>query len=421
MKYLLSIFLSLTIVSGIELTFNEPYHYKERLIKLQRTVPVNDLIPQATGFIVSVSKFKNYDELKLRYIDENKKRQIRSLYGKYWKVQQTSIKTLSKDEKKEMKALLFTQMQDVLKQRGATIYPVIHSKTAFIYNIGNQWAIYQGYGNSFSIEAVQVEEFQQKLIIDPDQLAKELNKKGEINLQGIYFDTNKATLKPESTKAILTASALLKKYPTLTLEVQGHTDNVGNDNSNLKLSQRRAEAVKKAIVGEGIDEKRLLSKGYGEKVPIASNDTKEGKAHNRRVMLKKLSGGLEKAIVTIDFIKPLEGFKKEKIRKKQNSNLSILFNMNGKKESKNILGEYMWADYKLSDKKYKGYSHIEILKNYENVLESFGAKIVGKKYKGTQSIYFYLKDRGDGKSVYGTVHATQNSYKVDFILPKEEK
>jgi outer membrane protein OmpA-like peptidoglycan-associated protein len=80
----------------------------------------------------------------------------------------------------------------------------------------------------------------------------------------------------------------LKANPELKLEVQGHTDNQGNDDYNLKLSQKRAETVAAYLQLFGIDSGRLTPKGFGETKPVATNDTEDGRTRNRRVELVKL-------------------------------------------------------------------------------------------------------------------------------------
>jgi OOP family OmpA-OmpF porin len=75
----------------------------------------------------------------------------------------------------------------------------------------------------------------------------------------------------------------LKDNPTIKVEIQGHTDSVGNDNFNLKLSQKRAESVRTYLIKQGIASDRMTAKGYGENVPIADNRTGDGRAQNRRV------------------------------------------------------------------------------------------------------------------------------------------
>jgi len=104
-------------------------------------------------------------------------------------------------------------------------------------------------------------------------------------LKGIYFDFGKATIKfPESQEALQAAYNILKENPTIKVEIQGHTDNVGSDEYNQKLSEQRAWAVVNYLVQQmGVESSRLIAKGYGETQPKASNDTPEGKALNRRV------------------------------------------------------------------------------------------------------------------------------------------
>lgn len=101
-----------------------------------------------------------------------------------------------------------------------------------------------------------------------------------------FFDFDKATLKPEG-KAKL--DDLASKLGSLNLEViiaVGHTDSIGSDAYNQKLSVRRAEAVKSYLVGKGVDEKRVYTEGKGEKQPVATNKTAAGRAQNRRVEIE---------------------------------------------------------------------------------------------------------------------------------------
>ena len=106
--------------------------------------------------------------------------------------------------------------------------------------------------------------------------------------QGILFDTGKSNIKPESTPTLKQISATLKEHGDLKVEIQGHTDNVGKADANLKLSQARAEAVKAALTKEyGVGEGQLTAKGYGDTKPSADNKSAEGRANNRRVELVK--------------------------------------------------------------------------------------------------------------------------------------
>jgi len=101
--------------------------------------------------------------------------------------------------------------------------------------------------------------------------------------QTIYFDFNKATIKPISYALLNEVGEALKDHSTIKVRIEGHTDSRGGDAFNLRLSQARAESVKTYIVGRGIAAARMDARGFGETVPIADNRTEEGRAQNRRV------------------------------------------------------------------------------------------------------------------------------------------
>ncbi|WP_437715051.1 OmpA family protein [Sorangium sp. So ce448] len=108
-------------------------------------------------------------------------------------------------------------------------------------------------------------------------------------LQQVQFDTGKATIKKVSDPLLDEVASVLKEHPEITrIEVQGHTDPRGGRAYNIKLSQARADSVMKALVQRGVEAERLASKGYGPDVPIADNDTDEGRQQNRRVQFKIL-------------------------------------------------------------------------------------------------------------------------------------
>jgi OOP family OmpA-OmpF porin len=110
-------------------------------------------------------------------------------------------------------------------------------------------------------------------------------RKGSITLEGVTFEYNSATLKPESRSSLDAVATDLKKYPRLKLELQGHTDSKGPDAYNLKLSQQRADSVRTYLLDQGVPAGALVAKGYGETQPIADNKTDEGRALNRRVVM----------------------------------------------------------------------------------------------------------------------------------------
>lgn len=108
---------------------------------------------------------------------------------------------------------------------------------------------------------------------------------GDVTLLNVYFDFNKYSLKPESFKAIKRVAKLMKAFPTMIVEIAGHTDSINRSNDpnyNIVLSELRAQEVKKSLINEGIEDFRIIARGYGETRPIADNSTEEGRAKNRR-------------------------------------------------------------------------------------------------------------------------------------------
>lgn len=113
-----------------------------------------------------------------------------------------------------------------------------------------------------------------------------LKKDAVVQLQDITFETGKADLKPESNEELDRLVSLLEGNQTIKVEISAHTDDVGNDDSNLKLSEKRAKTVVDYLTKKGIKGDRMTAKGYGETQPLATNDTDENKAKNRRVQFK---------------------------------------------------------------------------------------------------------------------------------------
>jgi OmpA-OmpF porin, OOP family len=124
--------------------------------------------------------------------------------------------------------------------------------------------------------------------VDAAAMAKDISSTGSVTLYGIYFDTDKTDVKPESQPTLQEIAKLLKQDASLRLYVVGHTDNVGTYDHNLDLSQRRAAAVVSELTTKyGVAVARLRPAGVGMLSPIAPNDNEQGRAKNRRVELVK--------------------------------------------------------------------------------------------------------------------------------------
>lgn len=123
-------------------------------------------------------------------------------------------------------------------------------------------------------------------IVTKDFYLQGLEVGAKVVMKSIFFETGKANIKEESFTQLSAACDFMKENPSLTIEVSGHTDNVGSLASNLRLSEARAKAVVDYMVKQGIEKVRLTYKGYGPNQPVAPNTTADGKAQNRRVEFK---------------------------------------------------------------------------------------------------------------------------------------
>lgn len=126
--------------------------------------------------------------------------------------------------------------------------------------------------------------------VKAEDMAKSIDKTGRIALYGIFFDTDKADLKPNSDPTLAEIANLLKGDPKLAVLIVGHTDNQGGFDYNIDLSRRRADAVVKALAANyKIDPKRMKAAGAGMIAPAAPNDAEDGRSKNRRVEVVKLN------------------------------------------------------------------------------------------------------------------------------------
>ncbi len=107
-----------------------------------------------------------------------------------------------------------------------------------------------------------------------------------ITLEGVYFKTGSDQLNENAKRLLRSISQTLKHNPKMRIEIAGHTDNIGSDAANQNLSTRRAASAKKQLIDLGVSSSTLTIKGYGDSKPVASNDTNEGRAANRRVELR---------------------------------------------------------------------------------------------------------------------------------------
>jgi OOP family OmpA-OmpF porin len=145
-------------------------------------------------------------------------------------------------------------------------------------------------GLCINMVIIEKQAMQQEVTIDAKAMAQDIGETGRVAIYGIFFDTGKAELKPESGPALIEIAKLLKGSPALKVYVVGHTDMTADLATNVKLSQARAQSVVNALVSQhSISSARLIAYGGGPYAPVATNKTEEGRAKNRRVELVEIA------------------------------------------------------------------------------------------------------------------------------------
>ncbi len=145
-------------------------------------------------------------------------------------------------------------------------------------------------GMYITMNIIEKAAMKQDVSMTADAMAQGLSDAGQVAIYGIYFDTAKSELKPESEPALAEIAKLMNVHPELKVYIVGHTDMVGDSAVNLKLSQARAQAVVTALVTKnGIANGRLIPYGAGPYAPVSTNKTDEGRAKNRRVELVEIA------------------------------------------------------------------------------------------------------------------------------------
>lgn len=243
------------------------------------------LVSRMTDFWISEYKVSEFDVYKFRGADKKTVDIEGHKYSILYKINTGAA---------DPGALkIVRNVQDALKKIGGK---VIHddsfnkTSTIVVKKDGKEsWIEVRAYsGIMYRITIVEREIMEQEIVADANAMGNDINNTGHVSVYGIFFDTGKSELKPESDSALVQISILLTKNATLKLYVVGHTDNVGSFDANMKLSNDRAIGVAKTLVlNYGIANERLIPYGVSSLAPVASNDTEEGRAKNRRVELVK--------------------------------------------------------------------------------------------------------------------------------------
>jgi outer membrane protein OmpA-like peptidoglycan-associated protein len=233
-----------------------------------------------------ISEYKNTDFDSHRFIGQDKK-QVGVEGHKYYIGYR-----LNKGAPEPGELKIRRNIQDALKKIGGNVvFDDNFNKvsTIVLQKDGNEtWVEVRSYNNMYRLSIVEKQIMKQDVVANAQAMGNDINSTGHVSIYGIYFDTGKSEMRPESDAAISEIAKLLENNGALKVYVVGHTDNVGSFDSNMKLSKDRAEAVAKALTGKhGLAASRLKPYGVASLSPVASNDTEDGKAKNRRVELVK--------------------------------------------------------------------------------------------------------------------------------------
>lgn len=242
------------------------------------------LLSRMPGFHVSEYKEKDFDSYK--FLDRNGKKI--AVEGRFYYLQYNIDKGAAQPGELKIRR----NIQEALKKIGGQVVfddNFNKASSIMLQKDGKEtWVEVRAYPTLYRLWIVEKEAMKQEVVANAAAMGNDINTTGHVSVYGIYFDTGRSEIKPESDAALAEIAKLLKNTGTLKLYVVGHTDNVGSFDSNMKLSRDRADSVVKALTGKyGIAAARLKPYGVSSLAPVTSNDTEDGKAKNRRVELVK--------------------------------------------------------------------------------------------------------------------------------------
>jgi len=242
------------------------------------------LLTRMPDFYISDYEYKEFDEADFK----NDKGEDIKIEGHIYHIEYE----IKKEKKTPSELQILRNYENAIKEIGGLTLYEAPGETWLKVEMGRKitWIYVYAHseGESYELKIIEKKAMEQEVVADAVSLAQDIRTTGHASVYGIHFDFNKATVKPESEQTLKEIAKLLKQNPKLNLYVVGHTDNVGKIAYNMKLSQTRAEAVVEALVTKhGVSLNRLNPYGVGPLTPVASNETEEGRAVNRRVELVK--------------------------------------------------------------------------------------------------------------------------------------
>lgn len=241
------------------------------------------LLSRIPGYYISDQTNKDFDSYTSPYLTEDN----------VWEGKATQTNYSVKEGTKEFSFIQLVRNYEnaIKKLDGKILYSDTRTLNAKIEkNGGATYVSVEVFneGRDYTLLVVENKPMEDEVTTNAAALNKGISETGKIAVYGIYFDTAKSVVKPESKPTIDEIVKLLNQNSKLKLFVIGHTDSDGSLESNMKLSSDRAAAVVKSLVENGIQSARLKSAGVGPYCPVENNRTDEGKAKNRRVELVEM-------------------------------------------------------------------------------------------------------------------------------------
>jgi len=243
----------------------------------------NPLLSRIPGYIIGEQVVKDFDSYTSPYVEKDN----------VWEGKLTKTDYDAKEGTKELSFIqIVRNYENAIKKLGGTVMfsdtRILNAKLEKNGAVTHVSVEAFNDGRAYSLLIVEAKPMQDEVTTDAAALNKGISETGKIAVYGIYFDTAKSLVKPESKPTLDEIVKLLGQNPKLRLFVVGHTDSDGSAESNMKLSAERAAAVVKALVANGIAASRLKSAGVGTYCPVESNRSEAGKAKNRRVELVEM-------------------------------------------------------------------------------------------------------------------------------------
>ncbi|SIT02301.1 Outer membrane protein OmpA [Belliella pelovolcani] len=243
--------------------------------------PLFNSLPQ---HILSDCEEKEFDKIQIDYTDKDG---TWVQYEKSGYLLKTYYTFEGDWEKRPSNAMIFQNYIKAVTSKGGTV--INESKSAVLLTLklaGDAWwiKVQSDQSGTYAVTCVKEESMQQYIVLSAEDIAKEIKANGKATFYGIYFDTDKSEIKPESKETIEQMAKYLQKNTQVNVYIVGHTDNTGSFEHNQQLSQKRAESVVNNLINNyQISASRLKGFGVSSLSPVSTNTTEEGKSKNRRV------------------------------------------------------------------------------------------------------------------------------------------